>query len=124
MTDTEKRELDAWIAVNIMKWQEVKPWDINPGHGQFVIRHGVPVAPPPIFKFEPTTDPAAAMEVLKKCAAKLYPSDEVQIYGNDEDGGYVIFSPETKDAEGFVLESDAKTLELAICLFAKKLFSK
>lgn len=57
-----------------------------------------------------TTDPAAAMDVLKKIR------DEgvvVAIHGN-------ILS----QIGGKRLEVEAETLELAICLFAKKLFSK
>ena len=75
----------------------------------------------------PNTDPAAAMEVLKKCIERLendraYPA--CQKY-SDLDGfqGWMISALyETRNQRTF--SSVAETLELAVCRFAKKLFTK
>lgn len=61
-----------------------------------------------------TTDPAAAMAVLKKCTEK----DLIQI---------VQLADETWSVCGWTRKnnpSEAATLELAVCLFARQLFKK
>ena len=71
-------------------------------------------------KWEPrdaTTDPAAAMEVLKKLL-KNWPFT-FELSGNS--GKFGIWYMD-KDANEFYVHAD--TLELAICQFAKKLFTK
>ena len=65
--------------------------------------------------FRPTTDYGATMEVLEKCVERLL--NNVEIFGNNRDR-FVVSGPN----EAF--ESEAATLPLAICLFAKQLFSK
>lgn len=66
--------------------------------------------------FHPTTDPAAAFEVLKKCAEK----DAPQSIATCKEGELwkVFYGGRYHEAQ-----SDT-TLELAICRFAKALFSK
>jgi len=64
---------------------------------------------------EYTTDPAAAMEVLEKC----YEKTNLSICTCKSPDGYKFWLP-----NGFSIALNATTLELAICLFAKKLFSK
>ncbi len=66
-------------------------------------------------EFHPSTDPAAAMQVLEKCADKL---DDPKKYNPG-------VSPITKSGgQWWVGNQHAETLPLAICLFAKQLFSK
>lgn len=125
MTTKELRALDAWIAEHVFgckvhhvesgvfggvdyedcihctgKHPDLRRWDGEKS-----------------YSWKPTTDPAAAMEVLKKCAEKTDQMSIVECIGDwvvtHGDGN----DPTTPDGEG-------KTLELAICLFAQKLFSK
>jgi hypothetical protein len=118
MTTTEMREFDAWIAVNLFGYEhrQIKPCAIFPdggmawhnGNGAVDYLHGY------------TTDPAAAMEVLKKCADKVSKIDNVCLCVRG--GKWSIWYCDG-DA-GTICESESKTIELAICKFAKKLFGK
>lgn len=125
------RELDVWIADNVFGikssfvkgqpcgWQDGKPvlWSPNdfveldasreytyriPGGWGFCI----------VSKY--TTDPAAAMGVLKKCLE----NNNYFTVGNDEG----TFKLESRHIDGRRILIEAESLELAICLFAKKLF--
>lgn len=111
MTDIEMREFDAWIAEHVMGWEKFNPkhdwsfdcWEMNNGGGM----QGTL-----IYRFQPTTDPAAAMQVLEKCAEKI-----------QNDCGVVIY----RITKGWVVESDHCTgmddaLPLAIAKFAHLLF--
>jgi hypothetical protein len=62
-----------------------------------------------------TTDPGAAMQVLEKCTETLPRSLEIC-----KDGGQFWISRTDDDDTNGVM---AETLPLAICLFAKKLFT-
>lgn len=101
MDTKEMRELDAWIAEHVMGWKisfragEVEIWRTPSGTAVF----------------HPTTDPAAAMEVLKKCGERACTT----VYRTK--GAWVVTSSILVGAE-----ADAPTPELAICLFAKALF--
>ena len=118
MTTEELRELDAWIAENLfgMKhdwrnchWcQSSDPYALNNGHFQ---RY--------------TSDPAAAMEVLKKLSSKCeeMSGDLVISSGGIWTVGIQRYA-EYGGAEEIDPLCEAETLELAICLFAKKLFVK
>ena len=109
MTTQELRELDAWIAFNVMKWGYSNFYWWNQG----VI---LPITECPRF----TTDPAAAMAVLKKCAEKC--QHDVAIVSPVPKMwkvGYVSWDDET-----ILGKEEAETLELAICLFAKALFEQ
>lgn len=103
MNSTELRQLDAWIAENVMGFSTLCKRMPDGKISDFIIGDG--------SRFCPTIDPAAAMEVLKKCARKSCPL--IQHGANEV---YYISS--------MVAKSEAPTLELAICLFAKKLFEK
>lgn len=80
-----------------------------------------------IIRFCPTTDPAAAMQVLEKCVLKLelkraFPAIEKY---SDLDGFQgrkvsALFSTGNQDTFSEV----AETLPLAICKFAKALYSQ
>lgn len=93
MTDTELRELDAWILTNI-----VKPFGAVSG-------------------FSPTTDATDAMELLEKCVEH----GEVEItrpyFHNERKEMYAIRNGGMGD-----LFVKADTLPLAICKFSKKLW--
>lgn len=100
MNEKEMRELDAWIAEHVMglSMEEQFGNPDNPIRGTIT---------PPNY----TTNPAAAMLVLEKC---LTMADELEIrlcY----DCEYKVFD--------WSKAAKAETLPLAICLFAKKLFS-
>ncbi len=143
MTTKELRELDAWIAENVMGWkwfrfrmkktgtaknagkgydrwqQLVQPndtWHLQPkwgaihqpqGEGNYLEVEGRNDVP------HYTTDPAAAMEVLKKCQSET----TVIIYASGA-------QPMSSICDGNGILETAETLELAICEFAKALFSK
>lgn len=66
-----------------------------------------------LVKFSPTTDPAAAMQVLEKCIKKVDGNIEITIVSS----GMYRISSDLKNLEW------AETLPLSICLFAKKLFT-
>ena len=77
MTTQELRELDAWIAENVMNltlWKETAERYtaiLNPNEYVLSIPGKIVRARigfRPTDNFEPTTDPAAAMEVLRKCS--------------------------------------------------------
>jgi len=137
MTATEMRELDAWIDEHVMGL--VQEYAVMKG-GRFYrprscgytdclteagryskadaereIVGGGPMKliPFPIPHY--TTDPAAAMIVLEKCAEKCLNLEIDFRKGTWAVGLWRIATP---------LEATAETLPLAICLFAKKLFSK
>jgi acetylornithine deacetylase/succinyl-diaminopimelate desuccinylase-like protein len=65
------------------------------------------------------SEKAAALEVLKKCAEKLGNSDFVHIKGSNNHKT----NPKWRVGSAYHCQ-DGDTLELAICLFAKKLFEK
>ena len=112
MTTDEMRELDAWIAENVMgetlgKKPPVDDVVYEDSERKFV--KGL------LKRY--TTDPASAMEVLKKCVEKF----PVEIYiGNFDKGRCRIKTDYDFDMTG----GQADTLELAISLFAKNLFTK
>ena len=101
MKTTEKRELDAWIAFNVTKETSelitIRTPDIS-----FIPHY--------------TTDPAAAMEVLKKCVQRC----ELQTGFNDENNCYYM----TTHHDGKLVDVEAATFEIAICRAAKELFTK
>lgn len=61
MTDKEMRELDAWIAEKVMGYK------MHPSSEDHWIRPDSNR----IDSFRPTTDPAAALMVLERCAEKV-----------------------------------------------------
>lgn len=136
MSDKELRELEIWLAEHLFgyKWYRFeaggKHWFTQTHPSAWVQRQGGIEAPPEGTEMNSdapryTTDPAAAMEVLKKCAEEqtvtVEHSDKNQLGQpqwlvallGEHDGDYV---------EEFC--KCAPTLELAICLFAKQVFHK
>ncbi len=124
-TEQELSELNAWIAEHVMGWAECKVYELGSTCGiesHFVIMGGIVHRWAPVDwpAFEPTTDPAASMLVLEKCLSKL---------GNDQsislcliDKGHNIMAVD--NSFKIFAEADGSNLPLAICLFAKHLFSK
>lgn len=109
------KELDKWIAENVM-CLDVSKYPIE--HESVDINsRSVYVWVEKIPKY--TTDPAAAMEVLKKCAAMV---GMLGISINSGDWGFDIEVNTIGGQNSYGVTN--KSLELAICLFAKKLFSK
>ncbi len=118
MKDKERQELNCWIAKWVMGWKRVEsPSKIVRGKffyngGDTLIHYGQ-AGHNQLTNFKPTNDPAAAMEVLKKCASH----------------SAVIITRPTTDSWRITTRTlsvciEAETLELAIALFAKKIFSK
>lgn len=100
MTAQELRELDEWIEALVMGTRKMRESrnELCPHY---------------------TTDPADAMDVLKKCAEKK-PTDSSSI--RIDRLGTLWAMSATYHADQIYCE--ARTLELAICLFAKQLFSQ
>ena len=117
MTTQELREMDAWIAEHVMgltvtvKESKTLPGIMTVGQTRGGIDLGLP---------NYTTDPAAAMEVLQKCAEKI----------RDTELAVEVYAPTRSEPSWFVLDSEgsisgiAPTLPLAICLFARELFKE
>lgn len=131
MNEKEMRELDAWIAEHVMGWHKVEThWDNKSlcsvcGKG-FGARHKhyVPDFHSSITGSVPryTTDPAAAMEVLKRCAEKLCEENAVQIqYGLNTTYKWYVATVLKPNGRNICIESD--TPETGLCLFAKALFT-
>lgn len=114
MSDKEMRELDAWIWQNVMLAKLViRPADSTyPKLKYLRFPNGDEILE---RMWSPTTDPAAAMDVLKKCGQ----SAVVTITTNPSIASHLgVWT--CADEQIFCT---GETLELAICLFAKKLFT-
>ena len=135
MNDMEMRELDAWIAASVLgiketsepdKWTDTDEdifWHRNELNrataravfiGKAYLQYGETSFSHSWSKFQPTTDPAAAMDVLEKCAIK---------------SGYgLTVIPQSNGmwfaCSNYANEAFGETLNIAICLLAKKLFTK
>jgi len=113
MSPKEISELDAWIAEHVMGW---KIHNRNTAHyvdadkvnsSDYILRAA--------YNWSAVNTPNVAMEVLKKCIEHCGFFDALLI-GQTADGNYFV---------GHNAASvEAPTIELAICLFAKKLFEK
>jgi len=119
MTDIELRELDAWIGVNVFGKKAIHAHSAKPTEGTeddyFVIEWINASCSLPHY----TTDPAAAMQVLEKCFGRMGGT----LIGIARLGSnYCVCVPAY--AQDFGDVTSAPTLPLAICLFAKQLFSK
>lgn len=109
MTDAEKRELNEWIAKHVFGLDAETDWYVDRKAGCDVMMKS---------SWAPTEDEADAMKVLKKCHTQCcVETGETANIANTKRGFFArsIY----KD-----IVSEAETLELAICLFAKKIFSK
>jgi hypothetical protein len=144
-TDKELRELGDWIAINIFNYIPCKGdyWNsaVNPGKfnckpedadcwayehngGNPCGKDGKTYCSTESYDWNPTTDPAAAMMVLEKCVEKLGKDAYelvvgLHVYQADAPPLWMVCS---SGRRGF--QTLAETLPLAICRFAKRLFSK
>lgn len=139
MNDKDVLELNTWIAEHVMG---VKPaiesaamskdrkgyalWE-KPGISREIVKDFCERTPEYDYvenKIYPnySKNPAAAMQVLEKCAEKLdgfEVSIGLHVYKASEPARFMVCSSNHRE-----FQSIAETLPLAICLFAKKLFSK
>lgn len=120
VTEKELRELDAWIAEHVMglKLCHRIPAILQPDEYVLSIPSKIVRAKfssNETKNFEPTTNPADAMAVLMKCAEKTESSNCIHVGLLEKEWivGHTFSN----------IGVEAQTLELAICLFAKKLFS-
>lgn len=110
-TETELNEINRKIAERVMGLTRNKFINPMPKAGEYYLHqlNGVLIEFDKTRQtcvFSPTTDPAAAMAVLQKCFEKRSTFSVTQTFPN----------------EFFVEREKAKTLPIAICLFALKLF--
>jgi len=122
MTMNEKglRELDAWIGVNVFGMKAISKNSEPPTEGTeddyFVIEWIETSCSLPHY----STDPAAAFQVLQRCADKL-DGYEISVghhrYKISEPKQFMVCSSNHRECQ-----SIAPTLEIAICKFAKELF--
>lgn len=143
MTDKELRSIDLWIAehlfgfsgaVEVARGRSLKgvkdekdwhwAWRKSPesqyNYTSYVLRDGARLylGKPFEIYFSPyyTLNPAAAMMVLEKCGEKTVQSECMYVGKIDDEWQVGLAELHT--------EAVAKTLPLAIALFAKALFSK
>lgn len=111
MSTKEMRELDAWIHEHVFGKCLFDEHRIN----NALCRKCCMDCSSETHRVKsPTTDPAAAMEVLRICAKK-----DVTIQIRKQDSGeWCVWDVQSWS------DGTASTLELAICLYAKKLFTK
>lgn len=111
-TDSEIRELDAFIAERIFGFTMVRNLTEEYSQALVGIKDGRQMDVPPF-----STSPAAAMEVLEKCFDK---SGSGIVAGQTFGGFYCEVFPPTRELKNI---KPHPTLELAICGCAKKLFA-
>lgn len=107
MTEKELRELDAFCAEHVMEYSAGIDAD---GNDVWYYDQGKSIL---MELWQPTVAPEDAMEVLKRCMVKTRTT-----LSTDTFEGNAVYNHE-RDTVG-----TAETLELAIVLFAKKIFSK
>lgn len=110
--EKELRELDAWIATNVMGWKIVKH-KLGFKVLRLKGRADRALSDAPFY----TRNAADALEVLKRCTDKIGLIDLSKI--KCEPFNYCIGATYITGCE-----AEAPTLELAIVLFARKLFGK
>ncbi len=130
------RELDVWIALNVMGWKRMtfndylKTCGFNERLTNYY--HNLDGSIAADFdwacdcgqtntSWRPTDNPAHAMEVLKKCCERGCGKFSTVIWKFQGEWNIDAQCVDVKDEFNAV---EAETLELAICQFAKKLFTK
>lgn len=133
MSAEEMESLNAYLAERVLGWTWFKytPKDSHDYQGcrtladrphRFLVKAkgDEPLAPDAFYNIpRPTTDPAAAMTVLEKCAEGESVSLSRAFHSNEQADLYTVRNGCLGD-----VYATAETLPLAICLFAKKIFSK
>lgn len=125
MTPKELRELDAWIAEHVIGFEFPCLFEPTGANGEICCKCNHHISFDRHHFPHPTTDPAAAMQVLEKCANSnaVGVQGNVEIYQEPEGGKWAVcFNAAYQDK--CVEPVFGNTLPLAICLFAKKLFAK
>ena len=115
MSETELRELDAWIAEHVFGFKKTRR-DFDSaitGYG-FDANNKFAVLP------SPTTSPDDAMKVLEKCCDERF-ATSIQKNKVSWKVSRIYWGPFRMHESEVTF---AETLPLAICLFSKKLFSK
>ena len=114
MNYEEIRELDAWISEHVFGAKCGHVWSVESGQSRCkkcnVQWDGKEVVMPY------SKDPSAAMEVLKKCI-----EGRTVVIGSPSQSEYLI---SWLKSDSIYFHTKAETFELAICLFAKKIFTK
>ncbi len=119
---TDERELNTWIAGHVMKWKretnclKMEPglFFVHPTEGVMIQRDSNYHLMTP---FRPTTNPADALAVLKKCAEKTVWGIEI---GKLKDGQWFVG---LINVDGNEIAAYGPTLESAIAQFARQLFN-
>lgn len=123
MENNELRKLDEWIAAKIFGWQQFREEE----HPNRMLwregEAGSDVWDEPHFY---TTDPAAAMEVLEKCAEKqALIGEPVGVARYEKDSGRWTVESNVRDyGDAQYIFSEADTLPLAISKFAREIFKE
>lgn len=138
LTEKELRELDAWIAehskeypdyhielnvfcLRLLGWKLIRPRSKFGPVLEGVLHGGEIYFSCPFV----TRENDSAMQVLQKCAEKLFDSCEgTNICISKSVDGWIVDEITTGQDYGTLIASTAETLPLAICLFAKQIFSK
>lgn len=114
-TQEQMREMNRWLAVNLFG-KHLYEWTYRGckhcGNLGSAAVHDWP---------NYSEDPAAAMEVLSKCAERLEEEDNEETVSIAKDGPYWIVE-KTNNLKN--LRTEHASRETCICLFAKALFSK
>jgi hypothetical protein len=112
MNEKEMRELDCWLAINVMG-NSIHNAASAKGEQWYWSAVNNCVMDSYAHSFKPTDDPAAAMQVLEKCCNKT------TLAINHGTTGWWVSDCDKKSR--FAV---AETLPLAICLLARKVFAK
>lgn len=129
MKTEELRELDSHLAEHVMGRPITPHWEchkclqnVSPNFVKFNETHdGCGGDCEWLEAPKYTTEPAAAMDVLKRCFEFYEP---ISLYRLLSDGAFSIKCNSNEITGCEETQVYAETLELAICLFSKKLFSK
>lgn len=120
MRDEELRALDNFIAEHVMGWTLIDRKAVGWMDGPPVWNTGKTGEDesPTWQDFRPTTDPAAAMQVLERI---IDSGVVLTVYKGVNESGERRYCFGAKKTDGY---EDAETLPLAIAKFAKALFEK
>lgn len=110
------RELDAWVAENVMEWTNIEP------HPNCGFLGDCPTGSKSRCAVSYlTTDPAAAFAVLEKCGDKA----SMTVVKGETTGEWYVIADRSETypmPNGELPNAKAETLALAVCLFARKLY--
>ena len=121
----ENRELDEWIAENVMGWwlvhvPEMPSYWAQPIKGE--PKKGLPQSARMCLDWNPTTSFSDAFQVVEKMMEK-FPNwfFDLYVYGNNYQGKERAVATFQESAEGYIVYScvGAETVALAISLAAK-----